>query len=463
MAEPLFILTRKRRLLFVNRAWEALTGVPASEARGLACTRRGSEATERRSVVARALWPPPEVLDGKPAHARRRVEGPAPAWWDIEFFPLGGPDGVLCILGKIHGAPLAPAGAFLPFPEALRKLHEQMAKGLPPDKAAELWSPEKLVFLRERLASHFRIDHLDSPLPSMGRVAAQARLAGSIRTGVFLTGEPGSGKSWLARAIHQNTPARERAFAHLDCAHLPTPAIAQTLFGGGGLLQRPGFGTLYLKEPSQLPRDLQLRLFDWMEHSAAHPEGVGLHIIAGSDLPPLAEVHAGRLLEKLYGLLATLMIELPPLRERLADLPNLVDRMLERLNDAGERRVAGLTLAAWEIVREHRWQGNLRELYTMLSSCHERVSGERIDAADLPASVRQAVKLDQSRAAPPDRPMPLDALLEQVERRLIELALRRARGNKSRAAELLAVWRPRLLRRMEALGFKPGSADEHET
>src|SRR5262249_14889448 len=272
-----------------------------------------------------------------------------------------------------------------------------------------------------------------------------------------LVGEAGTGKTWLAQAIHESSATRERAFAALDCERLPATAIAETLFGGGRMLHRPGFGALYLKEPSHLPHDLQLRLLDWVGHAARRARDLGRRLIAGWIRAPLGEVHAGRLLEKLYAVLSTLLIELPPLRERLGDLAKLVDRMLEQLNRFGERRIAGLTVPAWAIACEYRWPGNLRELRLMLMNCHARVSSERIDAADLPASMRQPAALQQSPTTAMDHPMPLDSILEKVERRLIELALRRARGNKSRAADLLAVWRPRLLRRMEALGLNQGS------
>jgi DNA-binding NtrC family response regulator len=453
ITQPLFVLDRKRRILFVNRAWEELTGVESSEARGLACTRRGADAVERRGVVARALWPPQEVLQGKTARARRRPAAPTTGWWDIEFLPLNGPDGLLCILGRITGMPLSEQPGHIPFPEALRKLRDQLAKGMPADKVPELWTAEQIVDLRERHARRFRPAHLESPLASMRRVVDQTGLAAGMKRGVYLAGESGVGKSWLARAIHQSSPVCESAFVRLDCARLPSLAIADTLFGGVGLLRRPGIGTIYLKEPGRLPHDLQSRLHDWLEQNSPETTKSGPNIVAGSVVSPFAEVCAGKLLEKLYATLAVLLIELPTLRERMADLPDLTDRFLERQNTVNEHQIAGLTPAAWELIREYSWPGNLRELFNMLAAACRRSRGDRIDVADLPSHIRQAVRMEGT-ATPPDRPMPLDSILEQVERRLIELAMQRSRGNKSRAAELLGVWRPRLLRRMEALGME---------
>jgi DNA-binding NtrC family response regulator len=106
------------------------------------------------------------------------------------------------------------------------------------------------------------------------------------------------------------------------------------------------------------------------------------------------------------------------------------------------------------LVRAYRWPGNLRELLTVLGGAQRRAKSEWIDAADLPAYVRLAVKLEAK--APGLRPVPLDRVLEQVERRLMVLALRKAQGNKSRAAELLAIWRARLIRRASALGISDG-------
>lgn len=454
--EPLFVLNRKRRVLFVNRAWEKLTGVDASEARRWVCTRRQHVAEGPGAAVARALWPPSEALLGSMARARRLFEGSqGPCWWDIEFFPLRGDDGLLGILGKITGPPLQAAVSFLPLPEALRLLHDRLAARLPGEESAQLWRPERLVGLRESAAGHYRLDLVSSPLPAVQRVFDQARLASRTRVPVLLAGERGTGKHWLARAIHYHGPDRERVVAVLDCAHLPAGTVAELLLGAGGLWQRPGVGTVYLKEPSRLPHELQGRLHDLLaETGAESAPGAGPRVIAGMSADAAADVRAGRLLEKLACVLGTLLIPLPPLRERLADLPELVERMLERLAAAGARKVVGLTPDAWELVREYRWPGNLRELYETLAAGAPRASGDRIDVADLPAPLRLAVRLEETPGPAAERSLPLDHLLEEAERRLIELALRRTRGNKSKAADLLGVVRPRLFRRIEALGIK---------
>ena len=158
------------------------------------------------------------------------------------------------------------------------------------------------------------------------------------------------------------------------------------------------------------------------------------------------------MLPELWCVLSVLVLRVPPLRERLADLPSLVERFLLRAAPLAEVAVTEVTPAAWELLRGHTWPGNLRELYDVLASACVTAKGP-IDTADLPASLRLTQRLAEVPAHIDQRPLPLDALLEQTERRLIQLALRRTRGNKRRAAELLAVSRPRLTRRMEALGL----------
>jgi DNA-binding NtrC family response regulator len=418
--EPLFVLDRHRRLLFANRAWVALTGLLLAEVRGRVCTRRRVPAAPTHwDEVARALAPPVPVWHGPPARLRRRV---ADSTWDVDFFPLRLDDNPLCVLGKITVVAGAPSG-----PAAL---------------------PEKLAALRESAAQRYRLNALESTLPACRCIAEQVSLAAGTRAAVLIVGEAGSGKQWLARTIHYQSADREQPFAALDCSRLSAASLAEVLFGDHGLIIHRRAGTVYLKEPAGLPRDLQARLVEAIEEQAERTP----RIVAGSRSDLTQEVSSLRFLDELRSRLATLVIELPSLRQRQADLPRLAEKMLERCQAAGGPR-GELTPEAWNLVRAYPWPGNLRELYAVLSGARTHSAEGRIDAADLPAFMRLAIDLSKPPETAAERSLPLKQLLEQVERRLIQQALRTTRGHKTRAAERLSIWRQLLVRRMEALGI----------
>jgi len=273
---------------------------------------------------------------------------------------------------------------------------------------------------------------------------------------VLLVGEPGAGKETLARIIHGHGASREQAFAALDCRRLPAAAVADVI-----LAERQGpvwraLSAVYLAEPACLPRDLQLRLCEWLAAG-----GDGPRLLAGCARDPACEVREGRLLEELHWRMGTLTLELPPLRQRLEDLPHLVGRMLHEVNLEEGPKVEGLTEAALEAFRAYAWPGNLAELRRVLASARARATRPLLDVADLPHALRLARQIEQDPARASGNSLALEEVLQEVERRLIRLALARTRGNRSRAAELLRIHRPRLLRRMEALGLE-GQAGEPE-
>jgi transcriptional regulator with PAS, ATPase and Fis domain len=422
--EPVFVLNRRRRFLFANRAWEARTGHPAAAARGLTCTRRASD--HPLAPLLRTLSPPSEVLHGQSARVQRPEPGAAagPPWWEIDFTPLALDGQLIVILGRIEASRPAESGASRRLPEA--------------------W-----VNLRTHAARHYS---LDQPAPTeleSARAFALARLAAQNRVPVGLVGEPGTGKQWLARAIHHASNVRQLPFIALDCARLPPDAVRGVLFGPIGIDRPESLGTLYLREPAALPGELQA---DLSAHLVA-AGGSGVRLMAGFTGDPAAEVRSGRLLETLYTGLNVLTIALPPLRKRATDLLQFVELMLRRAAPAIGRTPAGLTPDARDCIRAYSWPGNLRELYATLLRAGARAGGERIDVCDLPLAVRQARPAAELPPRPEGGLPPLDSVLEQVERRMIRLALERANGNQSKAAELLSVWRPRLIRRIKALGL----------
>jgi DNA-binding NtrC family response regulator len=421
--EPIFVLDRRRRLLFANRAWEVLTGRSFSDLRGLACTRRKTGA--EHSVLAGALSPPPEALEGRSARVCRPIppSDTGPPWWEIDFLPILGDDGLIGILGRIRAMGPASAPASRPVSE--------------PEAA-----------LRNLVAYRHRLESLEGRFPSLTSVLSQARLAAQTRCPALILGEPGTGKKWLARAIHVASSVRDRPFLALDADALPAPAVAGVLFGPLGLYRADGAGTIYVLEPWRLSLDVQDELAQRLADSA----DTGPRIIAGSTLlyDAAKPVAAGTMLQALYDALAVLVIRLPPLRERTQDLPALIPLLVERLS----QKPMTVTPEANDCLMTYSWPGNLVELQVALQHAIQRAADARLDVGDLPLVVRQA-RVAAEIPVPPEDTLPaLDTALQQEERRMIRLALEKAKGNPGRAAELLSIWRPRLIRRMKALGME---------
>ena len=427
-SDPIFLLNRQRRLLFVNHAWEELTGIPLAEARGLACLRRKPVPEDPRDVVVRALCcPPKEVMEGGPGRTRRPLPpgiGSA-RWWDIDFLPFRSDIGLLFIIAKI--TPTAAASA---------------------NKSAPL--PEKLIALRENLARSYSLDQLAGEHPSSTRLREQVRLAGRSCVPVLLTGEAGTGKEWIARTIHYHSSLREGSFVSLDCARLPAKLLEASLLGPnslGKMFNR----TVYLREPASLSLDLQLRLSRLVEVSQDNSHQ---RFIAGMAPSANHDVTNGGISPDLLNALSILQIAIPPLRERKADIALLVERFLARFHGELEHVITGLTAPALEVLNEYAWPGNLRELRDVILAAAAATTTDQIDVGHLPEALRSSLRLERTAGPVHSTPLPLDKILEEVERRLITQALRKSKGNRSVAAEQLSIWRARLQRRIETLGIE---------
>jgi DNA-binding NtrC family response regulator len=415
--QPIFLLSSAKRIRFVNAAWEALTGVASSEAVGHACQRRGPTAD-----LYRTLAPSPEAVKGQVDTVRRSVPPKelGPPWWDVTFVPMRAKDGLGGYLGLITVVAADPPGT----------------------KAAV---PASVAALRDEHARSFNFELLGGTGPAAEKFVNQVRHAAASTAPVWIVGEAGSGKETVARVIHHNGPHRDRGFFGVDCAGMPDFLLEGILFGRGSFGESGRLGTLYLKEPSALPRDAQQRLLQWLtSHS--------IRLICGSVDSSLSD----KLIPEFQSHFSVVELRVPPLQERLADLPRIVERILPRLvgADGKPRTIAG---EAFDVLRNYSWPGNLRELVDVLSDA-EGDGPIRVDS--LPRFLREKAALADLPPAKSEPGPKLDDVLAEVEKRLIGVALSKSNGNATKAAEWLGIARTRLLRRAETFGLK--SAEEKE-
>jgi len=290
------------------------------------------------------------------------------------------------------------------------------------------------------------------------------RVASSPRTNVMLLGETGAGKELFARGIHYAGPTGEQPFVAVNCAAIPENLLESELFGHErgaftdaqkrktGLFELAGMGTLFLDEIHHLPIGLQPKLLRVLESrrvrllGATEEVDIRCRVIAAAN--PLLEqaVATGAFREDLFYRLNVFTIHLPPLRDRADDIPLIARQCLaESVNDHG--RVKVLAPASIETLLTHRWPGNVRELKNVIERAAILSGDERV--------IRPEHLLIQRRTAAtsPDavgeiRFPRTGKTLAAVEREAIQLALRITNGNRSAAARMLGISRPRLARKL---------------
>ena len=291
----------------------------------------------------------------------------------------------------------------------------------------------------------------------------------ATRAPVLLEGEPGTGKSVVARALHYSGPRRERRFERVDCAALSEAMQAEALFGAAGepgAFERADGGSLLVHDIDRASAGVQVRLLHYLQertieradagagpgaHAAARAErarfSIDVRLIAASDRDLATEVSAGRFRDDLHHLLAVTRVHVPPLRSRLDDLPLLVRELVRAANRAHGRRVPGVTAGVLERLSRHDWPGNVAELKDTLSDMVAAASGRRpLDLESLPERLQGA-------GGPGSQvDLTVGMTLASAERRLVEATLAYTAGDKRRAAALLGIGLRTLYRRLDEWG-----------
>lgn len=325
--------------------------------------------------------------------------------------------------------------------------------------------------LRGELEGRYSFENLIGTSQPFRRVIEQVTEVCETRATVMLNGESGTGKEVVARAIHFNSPRRNKPFVAINCAAIPETLLESELFGHvkgaftGALANRVGRfaaadgGTLFLDEIGDMPIAVQAKLLRAVQERSFEPVGgtrsqtVDVRLIAATHRDMRQAVASGEFREDLFYRLNVFPIQLPALRERREDIPILAAHFLATLAEAMGKRVTGFTPAALSAMDGYDWPGNIRELHNCVERAVIVAKSPTIDVPDLPRDLFEG----GARRAERDRlPNDLDAELERLERGFIIEALRRTDGVQVQAARLLGIAERSLWHRIKKLDVKLG-------
>jgi transcriptional regulator with PAS, ATPase and Fis domain len=436
--QPVYLLDSRRMVAYLNAACASWLGIDAEKLIGTrADYHSGADAGELQRIAA-GLCPPVEAFSA--SHSSGSVTAIVAGEMQqrsAQFFALAVPD--------------EPSPALLAI---LATGSEPLAAASEEPSAAELHV--LLRWLRQTMASRPALGRWVGEAPAVRRVREQFEAASESRARVLVLGPRGSGREELARAIHYGQkPEAAAPLAAIDCALVDAESLQMSitsLVRQHAVSESLATPALMLMDVDRLSPAAQHELWGFLELP-----GFELRTLATAERSPVELADFDR---RLAYALGTLVIELPPLSQRREELPLLVQSLVEELNAAGGKQVSGASPEALERLATYTWPGDVAQLADTIKEAWTSAAGPLISLADLPRWLGVA----EQAAARPQRSetkIVLDEFLADIERELIVRALARGRGNKSKAARLLGISRPRLLRRIEQLKIaEPKSASE---
>jgi len=349
--------------------------------------------------------------------------------------------------------------------------YDFLAKPFEPEVLA--LTVERAFRLAELQAENRRLQSMQTPDalaglitkdPGMLRVCRTIEKVASSNVTVMLLGESGTGKEVLARGLHQSSGRKANKFVAINCAAIPDNLLESELFGyekgaftGAvkttvGKIETAHGGTLMLDEIGDLPLPLQSKLLRFLQERVIERVGgrqeiaVDVRIVCATHQDLKQLIAEGRFREDLFYRLAEIVVDIPPMRDRVGDAALLAHAFVKRFSSEGGRNSLTLSADAVRAIEQHTWPGNIRELENCIKRACIMADGQQITADDLGLA---AVEHDDA-----DRSFDLRTVRDEAERKAVIAALARVDGNVLRAAELLGVSRPTLYDLMHRLGLK---------
>ena len=333
---------------------------------------------------------------------------------------------------------------------------------------------DEIAHLRQELTQCFGFENLVGKSPTMKAIFAVIRQTAKSDSNVLITGESGTGKEMVARAIHYSSPRREGRFVPVNCGAIAKDLIEAELFGyvkgafTGAARDRTGFvelasgGSLFLDEIGETAPDFQVKLLrviqegEFNKVGTPYPTKVNVRVLAATNRDADKAVSAGSFREDLFYRLNVIGIHIPPLRQRREDIPLLALHFVEayaKKNPQG--RAKRLAASALDVLMNHDYPGNVRELENAIEYAVAFAPGDEITANDLPPSMRNGHS-----EWPRVHLKPLRAARQEFERSFVGAALTQCGGNISQAARLLDIQRQSLQQKIRELGIRIDSLRE---
>ncbi len=342
------------------------------------------------------------------------------------------------------------------------------------------------AYLRAQLEQRYRFEGLIGKSRPMQQLFQMLETVAGTNSTILITGETGTGKEVVARAIHQSSPRKQQRFVALNCSAIPETLLEAELFGHvrgaftgavgnrQGRLEQAHKGTLFLDEVGTMSTALQMKLLRVLQEREfervgdSHSMKVDVRVIAATNSDLSRMVADGQFREDLFYRLNVIPVHLAPLRERKEDIPLLVKHFLDRLatqtaaptqpSTAASAAASGKTVSqdAMRRLMAYQWPGNVRQLENAIERAVAISAGRgQIDVPDLPTEVQRAQEtVLTSQVTLPEDGIDLDAFVANVERELIQRSLERTGGNKGAAAKLLNLKRTTFVEKLKRLESK---------
>jgi DNA-binding NtrC family response regulator len=322
------------------------------------------------------------------------------------------------------------------------------------------------VNLHEQIDRKYGLENIIGESPPMRQLFETVQQVAPSRATVLITGETGTGKELIAKAIHNLSPRKSGPFIAIHAAALPSTLLESELFGHekgaftGAVERRIGRfeladgGTLFLDEVSELQPPIQVKLLRVLEEQAFERVGgtktlqVDVRLVAATNKDLKKLVTEGKFRDDLFYRLSVVAVDLPALRERRDDIPLLVKAFVDEFARENNKQVRELTPEAMNVLLAYDWRGNVRELRNAIEQMVVLARAERLTVRDVPAAIRGSADLTKISV------VRTGMTVEEAERQLIVQALKETEGNRTKAAQKIGISRRTLHRKLKEFGLE---------